>query len=180
MGDYLELVVTFFKIGIFTFGGGMAMLPMLERECVDNHHWCTQDEMLDYYAIGQCTPGIIAVNVATFIGCKQKGITGGLLTTFGVILPSLIIILLVASCLRPFMGYAIVQHALNGIRVGVCATLVLSVYNLWRSGVKTARDVLLFAIAFITVGILGISPVLVVIVVIAFAIITTKLEGGNS
>ena len=93
----------FFMIGALTFGGGYAMLPMLEREIVAKHKWATQEEILDYFAIGQCTPGIIAVNTATFVGYKQKGIIGGIVATLGVVSPSIVIIMVIAAVLTNFM-----------------------------------------------------------------------------
>ena len=102
MKEYIDLVVTFFKIGIMTFGGGYAMLPMIQREVVEKRGWATEEEILNYYAIGQCTPGVIAVNTATFIGDKRKGILGGFLATLGVVMPSLIIISVIAAVLNNF------------------------------------------------------------------------------
>ena len=99
---FLELFISFFKVGIITFGGGLSMLPNLEREIVDNKKWATREELLDYYAVGQCTPGIIAVNTATFIGHKTKGILGGIFATLGMISPSVIIILILALFLNNF------------------------------------------------------------------------------
>ncbi len=179
MGEYLELVTTFFKIGIFTFGGGLAMLPMLESEVVDKRGWASKEELLDYYAIGQCTPGIIAVNTATFIGYKQKRTLGAVLTTLGVILPSLIIITIIAWGLAPYMGNAMVQSAFKGVRVGVCAILAQSIYHLWKSGVKDIYGVCGCFLSFILVGFLNVSPIYIVLVIIVIAIIKTKIEGGK-
>ena len=110
-----ELYVSFFKIGGLTFGGGLAMLPMLQREIVTDRKWCTEEEILDMYAIGQCTPGIIAVNTATYVGYKQAGFVGGVFATLGVVSPSIIIICLVASILKSFINMPAVVHALAGI-----------------------------------------------------------------
>ena len=126
----------FFMIGALTFGGGYAMLPMLEREIVAKHKWATQEEILDYFAIGQCTPGIIAVNTATFVGYKQKGIIGGIVATLGVVSPSIVIIMVIAAVLTNFMDVVWVQHAFAGIRVAVCALIVASVIKLAKSNVK--------------------------------------------
>ena len=98
-----KLFITFAKIGAFTFGGGYAMLSILQREIVEINHWATEDEMLDYYAIAQCTPGVIAVNTATFIGVKHRGVIGGIVATFGVVLPSIIIILIIAAFIKNFL-----------------------------------------------------------------------------
>ena len=105
MNIYLELFLTFAKVGVMTFGGGYAMLPILQREVVDNKKWATEEEIMDYFAIGQCTPGIIAVNTATFIGQKYKGVLGGIIATLGVAFPSLIIISLLAGIIEAFSKF---------------------------------------------------------------------------
>ena len=117
MRELLELFLTFAKIGVMTFGGGMAMLPILEREVVQNKHWATEEELVDYFAIGQCTPGIIAVNTATFVGQKRKGAMGGITATLGVVFPSLVIITILAGLITNFAHLAWVQNAFAGIQV---------------------------------------------------------------
>ena len=163
MGVLWDLYRSFFMIGGLTFGGGIAMLPMLEREIVAKHGWATQEEILNYFAIGQCTPGIIAVNTATFVGYKQKGVPGGIAATMGVISPSLVIIILIAMLLQHFMDILWVQHAFAGIRVAVCALIVSSVIKLVKSGVKAPWHAALAVCAFITVAVIGLSPAYVVI-----------------
>ena len=123
MKELLTLFLTFAKVGVMTFGGGYAMLPILQREIVENRHWATDEELTDYFAIGQCTPGVIAVNTATFIGQKQKGIPGGIAATLGVVFPSLIIISLLAGVIDAFSHLMWVQHAFAGIRVCVCVLI---------------------------------------------------------
>ena len=162
--EYLELVWSFFKVGILTFGGGYAMLPMLQREIVERRGWATEEELLDYYAIGQCTPGVIAVNTATFIGTRRKGIPGGFLATLGVILPSLLIITAIAALLTNFAEIPAVQHALSGIRVAVVVLVGFSVWKLVKSGVKGGFGWCLFLLVFIVSAIWGLSPVIVVLV----------------
>lgn len=120
MKEYIELFSTFAKIGTFTFGGGYAMLPLIQKEVVEKKKWASEEEIMDYYAVGQCTPGIIAVNTATFIGYYQKGILGGIVATLGIVFPSIVIILFIAGFLQNFSDLAVVQHALAGIRVAVC------------------------------------------------------------
>ena len=121
MKELFDLFWTFCKIGALTFGGGYAMLPLIQREIVENKKWSTEKEILDYYAVGQCTPGVIAVNTATFIGYKLRGIIGGIVATLGVIFPSIVIILIIATFLQNFADLAIVQSAFAGIRVAVVA-----------------------------------------------------------
>lgn len=160
---YLKLYWTFFRIGLFTFGGGYAMLPMLERECVNKYQWLTKDELLDIYAIGQCTPGVIAVNTATYIGDKQKGPLGAVFSTLGVVSPSLIIITLIAALLQNFADIPVVQHALMGIRAVVTALIFTTVFKMIKEGIKSWKQILLFAVSFICVGLFGASPVWLVL-----------------
>lgn len=162
MRDYLELIWTFFKIGIMTFGGGYAMLPMLQREVVEKKGWATEEELLNFYAIGQCTPGVIAVNTATFVGSHRKGIAGGFLATFGVVLPSLIIITIIAAVLTNFAGIPAVQHALAGIRVAVVVLVGFSVWKLLKAGVRDAFGWCVAVLVFLISSVFGVSPVLVV------------------
>ena len=133
--EMLSLFLTFAKVGVMTFGGGYAMLPILQREVVENRHWATEDELIDYYAIGQCTPGVIAVNTSTFIGCKTHGILGGIAATAGMITPSLIIITIIAAFIQQFAHLAVVQHAFAGIRIAVCALVLQSVWKMAKKGV---------------------------------------------
>ncbi len=158
-----ELFAAFFTIGGMTFGGGLAMLPMLEREVVSHHKWATREELMDCYAISQCTPGVIAVNTATFVGYRTKGIPGGIVATLGVITPSLIIITAIAMVLQHFMEIVWVQNAFAGIRVAVSALIVTSAVRIFRQNVKAWWHVALAVMAFIVVGLLGQSPVIVVV-----------------
>lgn len=173
MQELFSLFTAFFKIGLFTFGGGYAMLPMLQREVVEHHGWVTEDDVLDYYAIGQCTPGVIAVNTATFVGTKVRGILGGIVATIGVVMPSLIIITLISNILKSFSEYAVVQHAFSGIRVGVAALVVVSVYKLYKKGVKGALSNGIFAASMLLVVLLDLSPVWVVLAALLLGVVLT-------
>ena len=126
-----ELFLTFSKIGVMTFGGGYAMLPMLQREVVEHKGWATEEELADYFAVGQCTPGVIAVNTATFVGCKTRGWLGGLMATLGVVFPSLVIITCLAGLISAFADNLYVQKAFAGIKVCVCVLI----FKLWKSAV---------------------------------------------
>ena len=163
MKELFDLFWTFCKIGALTFGGGYAMLPIIQREIVENKKWSTEKEILDYYAVGQCTPGVIAVNTATFIGYKLRGITGGIIATIGVVFPSLIIILTIASFLQNFADMAIVQSAFAGIRVAVVALIITTVIKLLKSSVKDYLGSIIAIITFIISAFIGLSPVYVVI-----------------
>jgi chromate transporter len=145
---YGELFLTFFKMGCCTFGGGYAMLPVIERELVARKKWAAMDEIMDYYVIGQITPGIIAVNVSTFVGYKLKGIPGGIIATLGFVLPSLIIITLIAAFLRNFADLPPVRHAFAGIRVAVGALILDAVIKLFRGAVKDRRALGICVLSF--------------------------------
>ena len=145
MNPYLDLYLTFARIGVCTFGGGYAMLPILQREVVENRNWATSEELMDYYAIGQCTPGIIAVNTSTFIGYKRKGIIGGIVATIGCVFPSLVIIMIIAAFINSFTHIVWVQHALAGIRVCVCVLVLDAVIKLAKKSLIDAATHLIFA-----------------------------------
>ena len=130
MKEYMELFMAFARVGVLTFGGGYAMLPILQREVAEKKNWVTEEELMDYYAIGQCTPGVIAVNTATFVGQKRKGIPGGIIATLGVVFPSLIIISVIAAFISNFSDMAVVQNAFAGIRACVCVLIFNAVLKL--------------------------------------------------
>lgn len=163
MKELLTLFGLFFKIGIMTFGGGYAMLPMLERELVTKRGYVTLEEIMDYFAVGQCTPGIIAVNTATFIGFKRKKILGGIFATLGVITPSVIIITLLASVLQLIAGNEIAQSAFAGISVAVCALIIQAILKLIKSGIKDALTLGIALGAFAASFFLDVSPIIVII-----------------
>ena len=145
MNIYLDLFLTFAKVGVCTFGGGYAMLPILQREVVEKKGWATDEELTDYFAIGQCTPGVIAVNTATFIGSKLRGIPGGIFTTLGVVFPSIVIITLIAALLSNFADIPVVQHALAGVNACVVALIASSVIKLGKSTLKNKASNAIFA-----------------------------------
>ena len=153
MLELLQLYLAFFKIGIFNFGGGYAMMPMIQREIVSNKKWATDDEVVDYFAVGQCTPGAIAVNVATFIGYKRKGILGGIVATLGLVTPAFFIIFIIASLLTNFADNVYVSRALAGIRIMVFVLVLSAIIKLSK---KSCKDIFA-AILAITVGILAIT-----------------------
>ncbi len=164
MKELIRLFTTFFRIGLFTFGGGYAMLPLIQREVVEKNKWATEDEVMDYYAVGQCTPGVIAVNVGTFIGYKRKGIVGGIAATLGVVCPSVIIISIIAACLTHFSDNVYVQHALAGIRIAVCALVSVSIFKLFKKGIVDAVTAVIAVCVFVIMRLISISPVISVVV----------------
>ena len=172
MKELINLFWTFCKIGGLTFGGGYAMLPMLQKEVVENHKWATEQELLDYYAVGQATPGIIAVNTATFIGYKQKGIIGAAFATFGVVFPSLVIIMTIAGFIDNFSNLNIVQHAFSGIKVAVGVLILNSLIKLVKGSVKDILGIILFVATFVASSFLNVSVVYIVILAALIGIIS--------
>ncbi len=165
----LDLFCTFFRIGLFTFGGGYAMLPLLQREIVEKKKWATEEELLDYFAVGQCTPGIIAVNTATFVGFKEKKLSGAIFATLGVVSPSLVIITVIAALLSNFAHIAAVQNAFAGIRVAVCVLILNSIVKLWK---KSVVDKLTFAVFLaVFIGSVLLSSVSPVVFIVAAAVL---------
>ena len=166
-----KLFVAFFKIGLFTFGGGYAMLPMIQREIKDKNGWCTEEELLDYYAIGQCTPGVIAVNCASFVGHKIKGTLGAVIATCAVVLPSLLIITIIAACIQSFAEYAAVQHALAGIRVAVAVLVLKTVMQLAKKSIRSAFSAGVCLVALILSLVFHVSSVYIVVGAIVLGIL---------
>ena len=177
MKELLELFLTFAKIGVMTFGGGMAMLPILEREVVQNKHWATEEELVDYFAIGQCTPGIIAVNTATFVGQKRKSAMGGIPATLGVVFPSLVIITILAGLITNFAHLAWVQNAFAGIQVCVCVLILNAVLKLLKKSVVDKRTAVIFVIVLLGNMLLSVSPVWFVLLSALSGIVLKNLEG---
>ena len=171
MNIYLDLFLTFARIGAVTFGGGYAMLPILQREVVDKKHWATEEELMDYYAIGQCTPGIIAVNTGTFIGKKNAGIPGGILATLGVVFPSVVIITVIAALIENFSHIRWVQNAFAGIRVCVCVLILNAVVKLSKKALIDKPTVLIFVIIFLGSVFTNLSPILYVVLAAAAGIL---------
>ena len=159
MNGLLELYITFVRIGCVTFGGGYAMLPILERELVDKRGWTTMDDLRDYFSIGQCTPGIIALNVSTFIGVKRGGVKGAAAATVGFLTGPILIILAIAMFLTNFAQLELVQHAFAGIRVCVCVLILQAVLRLWKKSVVDPFTLALYLIVFVLNAFSGVLPV---------------------
>ena len=176
MKRYLEIFFTFAKIGVMTFGGGMTMLPILQREIIDNKGWADEAELMDYYALSQCTPGIIAVNVATFIGQKLNGVLGGILATLGVVFPSLVIISILAGLITNFAHLEVVRSAFAGIQVCVCVLIFNAVLKLLKKSVIDKRTLVIFLLVLAGGIFLNVSPVWFVIYAALAGIILKNLE----
>ena len=190
MMELFNLFFTFFKIGAVFFGGGYAMLPLLTREFAEKRGWVTEDELNDYFAIGQVTPGIIAVNVATFIGNKRKGILGGIFATVGLVLAPVIIITLIAAVLTNFAELDVVKHAFSGIRVCVCVLIFSAIMKVWKKSVPDVTALIICIILFLVSAFgdllpIKISPVILVItaaiagIVIKSICASKKNKGGE-
>ena len=176
-----DLFITFAKIGVMTFGGGYAMLPILQRELVENKGWSTEEDLADYYAIGQCTPGIIAINTATFVGTKQKGIIGGIVASLGMVFPSLVIITLIATVLTTFSELEVVKHAFAGIRVAVCVLIFNSVLKLMKGAIKDYYALFIFIGIFLVALFTSISTVWLIVAsaILGIVINTKKKKKGG-
>lgn len=163
MSEYLKIFVSFFKIGLFTFGGGYAMIPMFRRELIEKHSYITEEDLMDYYSIGQCTPGIIAINVATFTGYKIKRAKGACLATLAIVLPSLIIIMCLAGILGVISENEMVNHAFSGIRIGVTVLIFNELVNLMKKNIKSKFQIAIFTVAVALLFLFDLSSILAVL-----------------
>ena len=176
MKELWDLFWTFARMGVMTFGGGYAMLPILQREVVESKRWATEEEIMDYYAIGQCTPGIIAVNTATFIGQKKRGIAGGIAATLGLVFPSVVIISILAGLITNFSHLVWVQNAFAGIQVCVCVLIFNAVMKLLKKSVVDQRTAAIFAVVLVGSVFLDLSPAWFVIAAAVAGILLKNLE----
>lgn len=174
--QFFELFFAFAKIGLFTFGGGLAMMPMMQKELIDKRHWISEEDLIDYYAVGQSTPGIVAVNVSTFVGYRQLGVLGGIVGTLGVVTPSLIIIMILAGLINSIADYPIVQKALKGINVAVAALLTSVVVNFSKKTIKTVWNVVFMLIGFVLVFFFKVQSFYVILGAIVIGIILTAVK----
>lgn len=175
MKELIDLYIAFFRIGGLTFGGGLTMLPMLKHELVAQRQWVEEEDLLDYYAVGQCTPGIIAVNVATFVGFKRKGIMGGIFSTLGMVSPSLIIVSILAMFLEQFMANQTVAHAVGGIKIVVCALMLNTVMTMAKKTVKNVFGAVICLIVFLLAMFTPVPTVLLVVCAGIIGVILYKI-----
>ena len=158
----LQLFTAFFKIGLFTFGGGMAMIPFIQRETVEKHGWIKEEDILEILAISESTPGPIAINTATFIGYQKAGVFGSAAATFGVVLPSFIIISIISLFLKQFMELKVVEYAFMGIRAGVIALVIKALIKLYKSCPKNIISYVIIALAF-AAAVLDVNVIIIII-----------------
>lgn len=180
MKQLWDLFWSFAKIGVCTFGGGYAMLPFIQAEIVEKKGWAENEEIVDYFAIGQCTPGVIAVNTATFVGQKVAGTLGGIIATLGVVFPSVVIITIIAAFISNFAELEIVAHAFAGIRACVCVFIFNAVRKLWKSAVKDIWGFAIFLAVFLCATVFDISPVIFVLLAAIAGIIIKNLEAKKA
>ena len=176
MKELWTMFLAFARIGGLTFGGGYAMLPMLQKEVVEKHGWATEEELMDYYAIGQCTPGIIAVNTATFVGQKRRGDIGGIFATMGMVFPSLVIILTLASIITTVSDLAWVQNAFAGIRACVCVQIFNAVWKLAKKAIVDKWTTGIFGAVLLLSVFTELSPVVFVVLAAAAGILLKQWE----
>lgn len=178
---YLKLFLTFFKIGACTFGGGYAMISVIRHEASEKTHWVTDDEIIDMLAISESTPGPIAINSATFVGYRVGGAAGSALATLGVVLPSLIIITLIAFFLRQFAEYKVVKYAFNGIRAGVVALVAKAFISMFQKAKKNVFSYVILSLSLLAVVFFDISALIIIaasaVMGILFFVLKTKKEG---
>lgn len=177
---YLKLFLTFFKIGACTFGGGYAMISVIQREAAEKNKWVTDDEIIDMLAISESTPGPIAINSATFVGYRVGGVFGSACATFGVVLPSLIIITLIAYFLRQFAEYKVVRYAFNGIRAGVVALVAKAFITMFKKCPKNVFSYTLLALSLVSVAFFDVSALIIIaaaaVIGVLFFVFTRKKE----
>ena len=170
-----QVFATFFKIGAFTFGGGYAMIPLIQRETVENHKWVTEEDILEIIAIAESTPGPIAINSATFVGYRTCGVLGSVAATLGVVLPSFVLIFAISFVLRQFQELKAVQYAFHGIRAGVMALLCKALWGMYKKNQKNWASYLVMAGSFLLTGILDVSVLPVLAGCAVFGLVTAKM-----
>ena len=179
MKNILKLFVIFAKIGAVAFGGGYVILPLLKREFAEKRDWVTEEEIMDYFAVAQCTPGVIAVNSATFIGRKKAGILGAISATLGVVFPSLIIITILALFLQNFAEYTMVKYALTGIRACVCALILTAILGLVKKSVKDVVTGAIAIVVFLAMCFFDVSPIVYVLCAGVLGIVIKLRKRGS-
>lgn len=176
INNLLNLYFSFAKIGTFTIGGGLAMMPMMQAELIEKRKWITDEELIDYYAVGQSTPGIVAVNVATFVGYKQMGIIGGIFATLGMVTPSLVIIMILASLINSINDFPIIQKALKGINVAVAALLTSTIINFMKKTIKKFTNAIFMLISFLLVFVLKLPSFWIILFALLIGVVLTYKE----
>ena len=178
--EYLSIFLSFFKIGAFTFGGGYAMIPLIQGEVVEKKHWVTEDDILEIVAIAESTPGPIAINAATFVGYRFGGVFGSFCATMGTVLPSFFIILLISGILRQFQDNVYVQYAFFGIRAGVLALILSGLIKMYKKCPKGAVSYIVFGLSFALAVFLDLNIFIIIIICALFGLITSLITAGRA
>lgn len=168
-----QVFISFFKIGAFTFGGGYAMIPLIQNEAVEKRHWVTDDDILEVIAIAESTPGPIAINSATFVGYKAAGVLGSVCATLGVVLPSFVVILALSFVLQQFQELEAVRYAFMGIRAGVLALLVKALWTMYKKSPKGWVSYVVMGASFVLTAIFDINVIFVIIGCAVFGLVTS-------
>lgn len=171
-----DLYYTFAKIGTFTIGGGLAMMPMMQKELIEKKHWITEEDLIDYYAVGQSTPGIVAVNVATFVGFRQVGIIGGIVATLGMVTPSLVIIMILAGLINSISDYPVAQKALRGINVAVAALMTSVIVKFAKKTIKNIVNAVFMLISFALVFFFKVPSFYIILCALAIGVALTAIN----
>jgi len=173
--ELLKIFLTFMKIGAFTFGGGYAMIPLIQREAVDHHKWVTDEDILNVVAIAESTPGPIAINAATFVGYQVRGFLGALAATLAVVLPSFVIILAISYVLREFQNLKAVQYAFNGIRVGVLVLLIKALLKMFKANRKGIAAYVIMGLSFVLTAFCKVNTFLVIAICAGLGLLTSLI-----
>ena len=182
MRKYKELwkvFATFFKIGAFTFGGGYAMIPLIQKEAAEKHGWVTEEDILDIIAIAESTPGPIAINSATFVGYRACGVLGSVAATLGVVLPSFVLIFAISFVLRQFQALKAVQYAFQGIRAGVLALLCKALWGMYQKNKKNWASYIVMAGSFLLTAVFDVSVLPVLVGCAVFGLVTARFMKGQ-
>lgn len=174
--ECFTLFCAFFKVGAFTFGGGIAMLPMLKKYLIEDLHYITEEEMLDYFAISQCTPGVIAVNVATFVGYKRVGALGAAVATLGVVFPSFITIIILAKFISLSSSVVWFQKAVKGVNIAVATLLARAFFSISKKTIIDIPTFFIFLFSFIAIAFFNIHGFYVIIASGVTGYITSRIK----
>lgn len=173
----LEIFLTFFKIGLFTFGGGYAMIPLIQKEMVENHKWITDEEILEMVAISESTPGPIAINIATFVGYRICGTLGSFCATIGVVIPSFLVIVIISFVIKEFQHLKAVRYAFMGIRAGVLALIAKAMINMYKQCPKSGISYFIMFLAFVAVAVFDINVLFVIVACAIIGLVSSKVIG---
>lgn len=171
----LRLFLTFFKVGAFTFGGGYAMIPLIQKETVEKNNWISDEDVLEIIAIAESTPGPIAINAATFVGFRTGGFWGAFWATFGMVLPSFVIITIITRVLQQFQELRAVRYAFLGIRAGVLALILKALWNMYRKCRKHPMAYIIFGLSFVLVALLKVNVMLVLLLCAALGLLSSRM-----